>query len=93
MAEAFDAVQVSVERFCFSAGIEALQEMMAEDVTAPCGPVHRRDRERKDSRWRTTVGELGHHGGKVEVRRSRVRDLGGREERLASWEAAREGRS
>ncbi len=47
MADAFDAVQVSVERFCFSPGIEALQEMMAEDVAALCGPVHRRDRELK----------------------------------------------
>ena len=69
MAEAFDAVQVSVERFCLSAGIEALQEMMAGDVAALCGPMHRRDRERKAYRWGTTVRELGYPGGKVKVRR------------------------
>ncbi len=32
LAEAFDAAQVSVERFCLSAGIAALQEMTAKDV-------------------------------------------------------------
>ena len=34
LGEAFDAVRVSVDRFCLLAGIEALQELMEEDVRA-----------------------------------------------------------
>ncbi len=91
MAEAFEAVRVSVERFSLLAGIAALQGMMAEEVAAPCRLAHWHGREHKAYRWGTTVGDLGDHGGKVKVRRPRVRDLGRREERLASGEAAREG--
>ena len=65
--QAFDAVRVSVDRFCLLAGIEALQELMEEDVASLCGPVHRHDAARTAYRWGTTVGELGYHGGKVKV--------------------------
>ncbi len=90
LGEAFDAVRVSVDRFCLLAGIEALQELMEEDVASLCGPVHRHDAARKAYRWGTTVGELGYHGGKVKVPRPRVRDLASKEMQLPSWAAARD---
>ena len=83
--QAFDAVRVNVDRFCLLAGIEALQELMEEDVASLCGPVHRHDAARTAYRWGTTVGELGYHGGKVKVPRPRVRDLASKEAQLPSW--------
>lgn len=91
LLEAFDAVQMSVDRFCLIAGISALQEMMSEDVAALCGPAHGRDPERAAYRWGATMGEVSYHGGKVKVARPRVRDLSGKEVGLPSWQAAREG--
>ena len=39
LADAMDAVHLSVDRFCLLAGVEALAEMMEEDATRPCaGP-------------------------------------------------------
>ena len=58
LAEAFDAVQISVNRFCLLAGIEVLQELMADDVASLCGPMHRHDAERKAYRWGTTVAQI-----------------------------------
>ena len=89
-SEAFEAVQMSVDRFCLVAGIEVLQEMMAEDVGALCGRAHGRDAGRTAYRWGTTVGGVSYHGGKVKVARPRVRDLAGREVGLPSWRAVRE---
>ena len=80
---AFEAMRVSADRFCLVAGLAALQEMMAEDVALLCGPAHRRDPERQAYRWGTTVGELAYQGGKVRLRRPRVRDLASKEARRA----------
>ena len=39
LADAMDAVHLSVDRFCLLAGVEALAEMMQEDATSECaGP-------------------------------------------------------
>ena len=76
-SEAFEAMQMSVDRFCLVASIEVLQEMMAEDVGALCGRTHGRDAGRTAYRWGTTVGEVSYHGGKVKVG-------------LPSWRAVRE---
>ena len=39
LADAMDAVHLSVDRFCLLAGVEALAEMMEEDATTVClGP-------------------------------------------------------
>ena len=38
MEEAWQAVDVCFGRFCLTAGVEALQAMMAVDVEAMCGP-------------------------------------------------------
>ncbi len=60
---AMDEVRLSVDRFCLLAGIEALQEMMAEDATAVCGTRHRRHGDRRGWRWGTATSEIGYHGG------------------------------
>ena len=84
---ALDEVRMSVDRFCLLAGIETLNEMLTEDAAAICGPRHGRSPARRGYRWGTTRSELAYHGGKVKIARPRVRDLAGRELRLASWEA------
>ena len=84
---ALDEVRMSVDRFCLLAGIETLNEMLTEDAVAICGPRHGRSPARRGYRWGTTRSELAYHGGKVKIARPRVRDLAGRELRLASWEA------
>ena len=84
-AEAMDEVRLSVDRFCLLAGVEALAEMMEEDATAVCGARHRRHADRRGYRWGTTASEIGYHGGRVKVRRPRVRDRAGKEVSLESW--------
>ena len=86
--EAFADVQQSFERLCLAAGMEALGAMMEGDVEAACGPRHGRDEKRHAHRWGRTRGRIGFHGGKVEVERPRVRDLGGREAPIPSWDQA-----
>ena len=91
LTEAMEEVRLSVDRFCLLAGVEALIEMMEEDAAAYCGARHRRHADRRGYRWGRTVSEIGFHGGKVKVARPRVRDHAGREVRLASWEALKDG--
>ena len=45
LADAMDAVHLSVDRFCLLAGVDALAEMMEEDATTVCGARHRRHRD------------------------------------------------
>ena len=91
LADAMDAVHLSVDRFCLLAGVEALAEMMEEDATTVCGPRHRRHGDRRGYRWGRTHSEIGYHGGKVKVARPRVRDRAGKEVSLESWQALRDG--
>ena len=91
LADAMDAVHLSVDRFCLLAGIEALAEMMEEDATTVCGARHRRHGDRRGYRWGRTHSEIGYHGGKVKVARPRVRDRAGKEVSLESWQALRDG--
>jgi len=91
LGDAMDEVRLSVDRFCLLAGIEALREMMEEDATAVCGARHRRHGERRGYRWGTTASEIAYHGGRVKVRRPRVRDRSGKEVSLESWEVLRDG--
>ena len=78
----------SFERFCLSAGIEALEQMLCEDAERLAGPRHRRDPERAGRRWGATKGKIGFHGGKVGVLRPRVRSRAGCEFPLLSWQVA-----
>ncbi len=87
---AFREVQASFERFCLISGIAALEEMLNEDAQALCGGRHERTAGRKGHRWGVTTGPIGFHGGKVGVRRPRVRGKAGQEIPLPSWTAARE---
>jgi putative transposase len=85
---AWEDVAVSFDRFCLTAGIASLTEMMEGDAAELCGPRYRRNRDRRGHRWGRTTGKLGFHGGKVDIERPRVRARDGVELALPSWEAA-----
>jgi transposase-like protein len=87
---AFQEVQASFDRFCLISGIAALEEMLNEDAQVLCGGRHERTDGRKGHRWGAATGPIGFHGGKVGVRRPRVRGKAGREIPLPSWTAAQE---
>ena len=84
---AWQDVDSSFERFCLSAGIEAMEQMLCEDAQRLAGPRHSRRQERAGHRWGATKGKIGFHGGRVVVRRPRVR-CDGHEVALPSWAAA-----
>lgn len=88
LSEAFDDVAKSFDRFCLTAGIQALEHMLEEDAVDLCGARHQRGAGRVGYRWGETAGPTGFHGGKVAVRRPRVRGRDGREVALPSWRAA-----
>jgi len=79
-------VDISFERFCLTAGIGAIEQMLCEDAQRLAGPRHSRG-ERVGHRWGATKGQIGFHGGKVAVRRPRVRSEG-HEVALPTWRAA-----
>jgi transposase-like protein len=86
--KAFEDVAASFDRFCLTAGIKALGEMMEKDAQEACGPRHSRGKERNGYRWGRTRGKIAFHAGKIEIERPRVRDFAGRELGLPSWEHA-----
>ena len=57
LADAMDAVRLSVDRFCLLAGIEALAEILEEDATTVCGARHRRHGNRRGYRWGHTQSD------------------------------------
>ena len=87
LQEAWNNVGDSFERFCLTAGIEALQAMMEADTVELCGERHARTSSRSGYRWGTTQGKIGFHGGNVDVERPRVRarGKGGKEMELPTW--------
>jgi putative transposase len=85
---AWENVAVSFERFCLTAGISTLSDMMEQDAIDLCGARHGRNVDRRGYRWGRTVGKLGFHGGKVGIERPRVRARSGAEVVLPSWQAA-----
>ena len=84
---AWQDVDSSFERFCLTAGIRAMEQMLCEDAQQLAGPRHSRG-GRVGHRWGTTEGTIGFHGGKVVVRRPRVRSCDGHEVQLPTWTAA-----
>jgi hypothetical protein len=80
-------VDSSFERFCLTAGIGAIEQMLREDAQQLTGAWHRRGGGRVGHRWGTTAGKVGFHGGKVTVHRPRVRSFDGREVALPTWTA------
>lgn len=59
------------------AGLQVLQAMMAEDVTAACGPQGRHNPDRVGYRHGTEAGSVGLGGRRVPVQRPRVRAVDG----------------
>ena len=88
LEEAWENVAISFERFCLTAGIATLSEMMEQDAVDLCGARHGRNVDRRGYRWGRTQGKLGFHAGKVTIERPRVRDLSGQELSLPSWDRA-----
>ena len=84
---AWQDVDSSFERFCLTAGIGAIEQMLCEDAQQLAGMPHSRDGGRVGHRWGWTKGKLSFHGGKVVVHRSRVRSLDGHEVPLPTWTA------
>jgi putative transposase len=86
---AWEAAAASFDRFCLTAGVATLAEMMERDAAEVCGARHSRTSDRRGYRWGRTAGKLGFHGGKVAIERPRVRARAdGAEMALPSWEAA-----
>lgn len=86
---AWQDVNGSFERFCLTAGIDAMERMLCEDAHRLAGRRHGRMAERAGHRWGATKGKIGFQGGKVAVRRPRVRSHAGHEVQLPTWQAAR----
>ena len=76
------------ERFCLTAGIGAIEQMLCDDAQQLAGAPHNRGGGRIGHRWGRTKGKIGFHGGKVAVQRPRVRSYDGHEVALPTWAAA-----
>ncbi len=85
---AWQDVDRSFERFCLTAGLGAIEQMLRDDAQQLTGPPYSRGEQRGGQRWGTTKGKIGFHGGKVAVHRPRVRSYDGREVELPTWTAA-----
>jgi hypothetical protein len=88
LAAAWQDVDSSFERFCLTAGIGAIQQMLCADARQLTGARHSRGGDRVGQRWGMTKGKIGFHGGKVTVHRPRVRSYDGREVELPTRAAA-----
>jgi len=88
--EAWEAVGESFEQFCLIAGLSSLTQMLDEDAHTLAGAPHARAGDKPGYRWGHTKGRLGFHGGKIELKRPRIRSkTTGRELPLPSWSEAR----
>src|ERR1700722_42510 len=85
---AWQDVDSSFERFCLTAGIGAIEQMLCEAAQRLAGAPHGRGRGRVGHRWGRTKGKFGFHGGNVAVHRPRVRGFDGHEIPLPTWTAA-----
>jgi len=88
VAEAWQQVGASFDRFCLVSGVAALQTMMEQDATHLCGVRYVHKDGCNGHRWGRAEGNIGFHGGKVSMDRPRVRARGGQEMALPSWETA-----
>ena len=85
---AWQDVDRSFERFCLTAGIGAIEQMLRDDAQQLTGTPYSRGEHRVGQRWGTTKGKIGFHGGKLAVHRPRVRSYVGGEVELPTWTAA-----
>jgi transposase-like protein len=88
LEKAWQDVDRSFERFCLTAGIGAIEQMLRDDARQLTGAPYSRGEHRAGQRWGTTKGKIGFHGGKVAVHRPRLRSYEGREVELPTWTAA-----
>src|SRR3974390_2173882 len=88
LAMAWQDVDRSFERFCLTAGIGAIEQMVRHDAQQLTGAPYSRGERRAGQRWGMTKGKIGFHGGKVAVHRPRVRSYDGQEVELPTWTAA-----
>src|SRR5215470_17320675 len=65
LKSAWQDVDSSFERFCLTAGIGAIEQMLCEDAQQLVGAPHNRGGGRVGHRWGRTKGKIGFHGGKV----------------------------
>jgi hypothetical protein len=79
-------VDSSFERFCLTAGIGAMEQMLCEDAQQLASEPHSRGRSRIGQRWGRTQGKIPWW--QVAVRRPRVRSYDGHELALPTWSAA-----
>jgi putative transposase len=50
---------MKIERFCLTAGIEAIEQMLCEDAQELAGKSHSRGGDRVGQRWGRTKGKIG----------------------------------
>src|SRR5215469_12107922 len=67
--EAWQQVAASFERFCLTAGVATLADMMEQDAARLCGVRYGRTEGKDGYRWGGPRGKLGFHGGKIELAR------------------------
>ncbi len=77
MGELADTVREGLLAIAVGAGLQVMQVMMADSVTAVCGPKGRHDAERAAVRHGQEDGSVTLGGRRVPVRRPRVRSAGG----------------
>lgn len=80
MAELAGAVREGLLALAVGAGLQVMQTLMAEDVTALCGPRGLHDANRTAVRHGSEAGSVVLGGRTVPVRRPRVRTVDGRAE-------------
>jgi putative transposase len=73
MGELAETVREGLLALAVGAGLQVMQVMMAESVTAFCGPKGQHDAERKAVRHGTEDGSVTLGGRRVPIRRPRVR--------------------
>ncbi len=77
MGEVADAVREGLLALAVGAGLQVMDALMAESVTAICGPKGRHNPERAAVRHGSDDGAVTLGGRRVPVRRPRVRTAGG----------------
>src|SRR5256884_5677248 len=84
---AWQDVDSSFERFCLTAGIGAIEQMLCDDAQQLAGAPHNRAGGRIGPRWGRPPGKIGFNAGKVAVYRPRLRSYDGPEVPLPTWPA------
>src|SRR5262249_7890080 len=85
---AWQDVDSSFERFCLTAGIGAIEQMLCEDAQQLTGAPHNRGGGRVGHRGGSSNGKIGFHDGNIAVHSPRVRSSDGHEVVLPTWTAA-----